>query len=517
MFRWPRRFILALLCFLLTMPVHAGFQRVTGPHTIPERIDTSDIPIVANVRDFGAVGDGVTDDTAAIARALGAATRAKGGVVFFPAGTYLVTGRILPRTISPLTIMGDGVVLRGEGPDATRILAQFPENTSTTAVIRAEGRRTGTATYLTADAKAGDRALVVGDAAERFSPGDHIILEADDTGPLMTPSRLPFYRGRNHLLIVDRVDGDTVYVTEPLRLDFLTADRARITQYEPIRRVVIEDLSIHSTNEADLNLVHFSYAYQCQMTNVHLSGFTRGGLRLDWSKGCVIADNDSSHARWFGGGGEGYGFNMHRSHDNLFERNHSTVTRHAFVVNYGNSGNLLRNNVMSHSTLAAIDIHGEYNYDNHVLENEISNAGDMGIVVGGGGSTVHYNDGPGNVIERNTIVDSDRGVAVRDETHDTFVIGNIIRNTRRDGILVIGPSHRVVIAGNYIEMPRTYGIYVHGDEATIKGNTIRFLLSGVHGIYVHPESSGFHIENNILGGSRLTYPKDQAGTVGENE
>lgn len=48
---------------------------------------------VINVRSYGAVGDGVTDDTAAIRAAILATP--KGGVVYFPLGTYLV-GSPLP-------------------------------------------------------------------------------------------------------------------------------------------------------------------------------------------------------------------------------------------------------------------------------------------------------------------------------------------------------------------------------------------------------------------------------------
>jgi polygalacturonase len=42
-----------------------------------------------NIRDFGAVGDGRTLDTDAINKAIGAASKAGGGTVLFPAGTYL--------------------------------------------------------------------------------------------------------------------------------------------------------------------------------------------------------------------------------------------------------------------------------------------------------------------------------------------------------------------------------------------------------------------------------------------
>ena len=45
---------------------------------------------IFNVRGYGAVGDGRTDDVAAIMRAIAAALRVNGGEVFFPVGTYLV-------------------------------------------------------------------------------------------------------------------------------------------------------------------------------------------------------------------------------------------------------------------------------------------------------------------------------------------------------------------------------------------------------------------------------------------
>ena len=52
---------------------------------------------VVNVRDYGAVGDGVTDDTAAMLKVAAAIT--SGSIVVFPEGTYLISASGTP--VSP--------------------------------------------------------------------------------------------------------------------------------------------------------------------------------------------------------------------------------------------------------------------------------------------------------------------------------------------------------------------------------------------------------------------------------
>ncbi|MBI3849317.1 MAG: hypothetical protein HY298_03345 [Verrucomicrobia bacterium] len=54
-----------------------------------------------SVRDFGAKGDGTTDDTAAFQRALDAATKAGGGIVHAPRGNYFFAGHLnVPNAVT---------------------------------------------------------------------------------------------------------------------------------------------------------------------------------------------------------------------------------------------------------------------------------------------------------------------------------------------------------------------------------------------------------------------------------
>ncbi|WP_162944326.1 glycosyl hydrolase family 28-related protein [Paenibacillus aceti] len=62
---------------------------------------------VLNVKDYGARGDGSTDDTAAVQQALDAAA-GRGGQVYFPAGTYSVNPEKTLTVEGNTTIIGDG-------------------------------------------------------------------------------------------------------------------------------------------------------------------------------------------------------------------------------------------------------------------------------------------------------------------------------------------------------------------------------------------------------------------------
>jgi hypothetical protein len=66
-------------------------------------------PATYDVRIYGAVGDGETDDTAAIQAALDAAKHAGGGVVYMPPGVYKLTTTITLADASCITLCGAGM------------------------------------------------------------------------------------------------------------------------------------------------------------------------------------------------------------------------------------------------------------------------------------------------------------------------------------------------------------------------------------------------------------------------
>lgn len=160
---------------------YAGYHR--GERSIPLR--KPDV----SVKDFGAVGDGKTDDTEAIQKAI---EESAGKTIAIPAGEYLITDQ--------LVIRDSGTVLQGAGITKTKLLFPTPLNEikpnwgATTT-----GRRTSNYSWsggfiwvkgklseqklatVSESAKRGSRTLSVSNA-DQLKVGDEFRLTLRDTG-----------------------------------------------------------------------------------------------------------------------------------------------------------------------------------------------------------------------------------------------------------------------------------------------------------------------------------------------
>jgi len=140
----------------------------------------------ANVTDFGAVGDGVADDTAAIQAAVDSMT--EGGQIFFPPGKYKLTDEITLPSVGALTLQGSG------GVD----------------FIRGSPVPSGSGTYLFQTTS--NKAIFV------FSPGcSYSSIKDMSFSPSLVPASTPELTGK----IGIRIDGDLPNVIWSLNFERL--------------------------------------------------------------------------------------------------------------------------------------------------------------------------------------------------------------------------------------------------------------------------------------------------------
>ncbi len=303
-------------------------------------------PVLTNVRDHGATGDGVTDDTAAFQRAIGEVP--EGGAILVPAGRYVIT--------DVLRIDRRGVVLRGEG--AERSVLVFPKPLSeihpldnvdkvktaysfTGGFISLVGKDQGTSiSAVVGPAKRGDSRLTLASAGSlkagdwirlvMRNPPDHSLLRhihadlldpGDDTPNLRSP--VVDWAAR-----VASVGGALVTLDRPLRLDVRLEWKPEILALAPtLAESGIEDLGLEfpgepkrpHLQEVGFNAIHVSGAVNCWIRNVTITDADNGVI-LAGSRFCTVEGFTALAARRRGVTGHHALWATGKTQDALFTR-----------------------------------------------------------------------------------------------------------------------------------------------------------------------------------------------------
>ena len=319
----------------------AGYR--AGEVPIPE------VPNRVDVTDFGAVGDGITDDTEAFHRAIEAVSD---GAIFVPGGRYLIT--------QPLYLGKSRVVLRGESRDSTTLF--FPRTLHEVLGRGRDGGPTGWSwggawiwanpdlergdsngpvweegevlSRVAAPASKGDTWVEVEDASG-IRPGQWVRLaqyESDGSLTLALHSDQglhgrctvdqPGFRIINWLLRVREVRGHRVDFGRPLRLDVRLEWNAEIWSAElPIQEVGVEHLTIEFPvmeypghhNEPGQNAISLGYTMNSWVRDVAILN-SDNGIFFWYARFCTAEDIVIA------GRGGHYAFNLGGAQDSLVTR-----------------------------------------------------------------------------------------------------------------------------------------------------------------------------------------------------
>jgi polygalacturonase len=425
---------------------------------------------VLDVRWYGAVGDGVTNDTTAVQNTLDAAATAGGATVVLPVGRYMIDAALTIAT----NVMIRGAERQGAILDFSTATGAFAD----LCCIRAWGTTPTALPALSLDASG---RTVTFASAPTVAAGD-VLRFYDPTAGGWNGCRTEYRQGE--FATVESVLGSVVTLRERLYDTYASATAAVTRMGSPIS-VQVENLSVVAKSTVSIG-VDFKYNHQSRLSNVSVSGADNVCVRVMESvdvvvRGCLFEMESPLVSSEYGLAIDGsqrvfvdscYGFSTHH----VIKAGGETLVNREIHI---------RDCVAKLITPAAggsgIDLHGNSEFSS------IEGCTTEGIMVGGN----HQR------IAANTVTGSRAWIYVREQKGNDFqVLNNTIYNTVSPdstsygaGITNIGSSDDMtvytvlggdfVIAGNactYTVVDSSVSIRL--SKGTCENLDVRFIVRG---------------------------------------
>jgi hypothetical protein len=352
--------------------------------------------IGANVKNYGAVGDGTNDDTGAIVSALAAC--GWGSVLYFPTGTYRCNSRI--------NATHGGVVWRGDGMGKTVLMLYSADYIY---VGNGDWPVISPTINITAGMNAGSTSLTV-DSTTGLGIGKLITIT--QTNPPWVHANSTYYgagpsdcgHDATRLMAITvrvrGISGNVVTIEHPLPIDMTNAPMISAWQYVTTS-VGFEDMTFNMTHGGGGAGIFFDQAYGCWVKGVEIVAATHRFLWFQQSVNCEVRECYTHDANGGGPNHEGIDFYENCCY-NLIEDNVCVRAGYPMII-LGDWGGGCVGNVIGYNYLedlqsgssvagyAISDNHGAHNMFNLIEGNIAQNFASDGYYGGSSHGTLFRN------------------------------------------------------------------------------------------------------------------------------
>ena len=467
-----------------------------------QNINIKQPAIQLNVMDFGATGNGITNDQPAIMNAINNLS-GQLGYIYFPSGEYLIE--------QPLEIP-DSCILKGEVTNSTSLIL----NMGGDAVNCISFSKPQSAGYTNiSDGLEKGSNLITVDNISSFSSGNYIEIRQKNGDWDVVPISWADYSVGQITKIV-AINGNSLQIESPLRIDYSIELDPEVRPIEPLSNAGIQCMKIKRIDEPEDGAganIFFNMAANCFVIGVESDKSVGAHVSINTSTNLLIEGSYFHHAFTYDGVGmRGYGVALSQhSGECLITNNIFKHLRHAMMIKTGSNGNVFSYNYSIepfrsepiHDAPGDVSFHGHYAFSNLWEGNIVQN-----IVID------HYwgPSGPFNTLFRNR--SELYGIIMTTsellETNKQNFVGNEVTNTTfLHGLYTI-------TGGNHFEYGNNVkGVIIPSGTNNLNDNSY-YLTSTPHfwSIFLPWPSVGF--PNQLGDGTipaKLRYNSSQENTI----
>lgn len=439
-----------------------------------------------NVRTYGALGDGATDDTVAIQQTLSAASVRGGGTVYIPDGLYLVSGQGtyagLPYCLqiaqhNMKILMSSGATLKYTGTAGSLMIVAVGTTISGSLSL---------ATYASVSTMQLSLAAVTG-----LAVGQDLFIS--DT------SNFEVNR-------IKAISGTTVTLESPTAFSYNTLRSAVVQSYAYWENIHIEGGTLDGNNLSDTGI---EYA-DCKLSSVknvrvqNTAGTGRGILFATTSNRCTADLNIIRNVN--DRGIESYVYTSH----NLLQGNTVVAAGVHGVALHGSFNQCLGNRVVGCGTSSShANIHLDTAKYAVVSGNAVSSSSSGQGIQAAGAEIADL------VISNNIVIGSARFGIYLNQVRDASVVDNRVVGSQGIGIFLSVVTGAVVVGNAVRESGNDAFRFNGGDRINIVGND--FTNNAGFGIrLISIATSGSIIGNDLSGNSSTAISGTFGGTIEGN-